>query len=208
MKKINEKLCVGDKIMIWKMQDEFMKPGTKGVVTSVNHLFGDTIYGVDWESGQNYNLLSDVDVWILNERTNQNCNPSLNEGSLNESSLGKFEMDRNFINKHIDELKYFDKKILLNFLESLRKCSWVNMINSSVYLYAGKENIKKMHPFNKENEFCDEMLEMADDAKHAMINGTIQYLEDNNKEITVESVNSKIKRMSSMILQWFILRKG
>ena len=207
MKKINEKLCVGDKIKLWKMLDELMVPGTKGVVQGVSNVMGDTIYMVKWETGENLNLLSDVDIWILEERANENCNPNIQENTLLESNMSRFESERDFIKKNKEILDEFDTIKLLKFLEALRKCSWVNMFQAAHYLYAGKENIKKMHPFQDESEPCEEMLELADDAKYEMINGTISYLQSKNQEIDLDKVNSRIRRTANIILEWFMMRR-
>jgi hypothetical protein len=78
------------------------------------------------------------------------------------------------------------------------------MFQASVYLYAGKENIKKMHPFNDESEMCSTMLDLADEAKNEMISGTIKYMENIGKEVSIENVNSQIRRLSLTILKWFM----
>lgn len=209
MKKINEKLCVGDKIKLWQMAGESgMKPGLKGVVKKVTPVMDNIHYEIKWENGRTLDLLSDVDMWILEERENENCNSGEKKSdNISEASLESFKKDREFINKNKDILNEFDTNKLLDFLEALRKCGWVNMLQSAVYLYAGKENIKKMHPFQDETELCEEMLELADQAKNEMIQGTISYMENQGREITIENVNSQIKRLSSTILRWYINRK-
>ena len=73
MKKINEKLCVGDKIKLWQMLGESgMKPGLNGVVEKVTPVMGNMHYQIKWENGRTLDLLSDVDMWILYERENEN----------------------------------------------------------------------------------------------------------------------------------------
>ena len=209
MKKINEKLCVGDKIKLWQMLGESgMKPGLNGVVEKVTPVMGNMHYQIKWENGRTLDLLSDVDMWILYERENENCNSdSKKVTQIAESDLSRFKAQREFIKKHGDVLKSFDTELLTSFLEILRQCSWVNMFQASVYLYAGKENIKKMHPFNDESDECSKMLEIADEAKNAMISGTIDYMENNGKEINIDNVNNQIKRMSLIILRWFMAKK-
>ena len=64
-----------------------------------------------------------------------------------------------------------------------------------------------MHPFNDESDECSKMLEIADEAKNAMISGTIDYMENNGKEINIDNVNNQIKRMSLIILRWFMTKK-
>jgi hypothetical protein len=209
MKKINQKLCVGDKIKLWHMEGETgMPPGLEGIVTRLTNFSDNTIqYEIKWKNDRTLDLLSDTDAWILIERGDNNCEKEVKESSINESDLSKFKAQREFINKHKDVLKSFDTEMLTSFLESLRQCSWVNMFQASVYLYSGKENIKKMHPFNDESEMCSTMLDLADEAKNEMISGTIKYMENSGKEISIENVNSQIKRLSLTILKWFMHKK-
>jgi hypothetical protein len=209
MKKINQKLCVGDKIKLWHMEGETgMPPGLEGIVTRLTNFSDNTIqYEIKWKNDRTLDLLSDTDAWILIERGDNNCEEEVKESSINESDLSKFKAQREFINKHKDVLKSFDTEMLTSFLELLRQCSWVNMFQASVYLYSGKENIKKMHPFNNESEMCSTMLDLADEAKNEMISGTIKYMENSGKEISIENVNSQIKRLSLTILKWFMHKK-
>jgi hypothetical protein len=209
MKKINQKLCVGDKIKLWHMEGETgMPPGLEGIVTRLTNFSDGVInYEIKWKNDRTLDLLSDTDAWILIERGDNNCEEEVKESSINESDLSKFKAQREFINKHKDVLKSFDTEMLTSFLEALRQCSWVNMLQASVYLYSGKENIKKMHPFNDESEMCSTMLDLADGAKNEMISGTIKYLENTGKEVSIESVNRKIKILSLTILRWFMHKK-
>jgi len=209
MKKINQKLCVGDKIKLWHMEGETgMPPGLEGIVTRLTNFSDGVInYEIKWKNDRTLDLLSDTDAWILIERGDNNCEEEVKESSINESDLSKFKAQREFINKHKDVLKSFDTEMLTSFLEALRQCSWVNMFQASVYLYSGKENIKKMHPFNDESEICSTMLDLADGAKNEMISGTIKYLENTGKEVSIESVNRKIKILSLTILKWFMHKK-
>jgi hypothetical protein len=209
MKKINQKLCVGDKIKLWHMEGETgMPPGLEGIVTRLTNFSDGVInYEIRWKNNRTLDLLSDTDAWILIERGDNNCEEEVKESSINESDLSKFKAQREFINKHKDVLKSFDTEMLTSFLEALRQCSWVNMFQASVYLYSGKENIKKMHPFNDESDICSTMLDLADGAKNEMISGTIKYLENTGKEVSIESVNRKIKILSLTILKWFMHKK-
>jgi hypothetical protein len=48
------------------------------------------------------------------------------------------------------------------------------------------------------------MLDLADEAKNEMISGTIKYMENIGKEVSIENVNSQIRRLSLTILKWFM----
>ncbi len=56
-----------------------------------------------------------------------------------------------------------------------------------------------------ENEYCDEVLEMANQAQSEMISGVIKFLEKNNKEINLENINRFLHRLSSKVLSVYIL---
>jgi hypothetical protein len=188
--KLNPKLEVNDRVILLSMQGENMLPGTKGVVTRVSPFQGDVMhYDVNWENGRTLSLLSDTDVWKKDT----------------SEQIKESEHVSRFAAKNPEIFKYFDKQILTSFLKKLRECGWVNMFSARPYLYMGAENIKKSHPFQDENEACEEMLEMADDVKDEMIRGTIKYLEDKNMEVTVQSVNRNITKMTEKIWNWYTL---
>ena len=78
---MKEKLNPGDEIMLYHMENEFLSPGTKGVVQSITRdPFEDDglIIEVVWENGSRLSLLSNVDVWkklksaSLNEEKSKN----------------------------------------------------------------------------------------------------------------------------------------
>ena len=57
---------------------------------------------------------------------------------------------------------------------------------------------------NVEDEICDEVLEMANQSQSEMINGVIKVLESKNKEVSLDNINSYIRRYSSKILETYI----
>ena len=68
---INPELKIGDNIILYHMEGETsVAPGTKGIVTSINEVAGDIIYGVDWENGSKLSLLAGTDYWKLNKKIN------------------------------------------------------------------------------------------------------------------------------------------
>ena len=201
MSKLNEKLNVGDKVKCLMMKGEPKMTGKIGVVKSSNHVFNDIHYQIDWEKGGSLDLLSDSDVWVVIKKSDN----SENSDNLTES-VGKFKSMRDFIRENKDLMDCIESERLVKFLVKLRECGYINMFQASIYLYAGKENIKKMHPFNEDSEPCDEMLELADEAKNIMIEGTICMMEKKGIEINIDRVNSQIRRTSRAMLEWYMLR--
>lgn len=193
---INPKLKVGDKVILLHMEDEYsnVPPTTEGVVTMVNDVMGETIYSVKWDNGSSLNLISTTDVW-------KKKNDGLKE-SFNNAEWKRTEE----LIKNIDVFKYFDSKFLRDYLKKLRECSLVNMAGAAPYLYMGRDRIKAdIFLKNHKNEYCDEVLEMANQAQSLMISGVMRFLEKNNKEISLENVNRYIQSLSSKVLSVYIL---
>ena len=189
--KSNPKLSPGDKIILLHMEDETMSPGLKGVVISVSNVFGEDIYDVEWENGRKLNLLSDVDKW-------KKSKIRVDEGGIDK-----------FIMNNLNFIKAFDRKFFIEYLKNLRDSGVINMFGASPYLYVGKERIE--HEF-KYKEFINEeseeafqkVLENADMAQSKMIQGVMKILEKEGKEITLDSINSGLKKYSILVLQYYI----
>jgi hypothetical protein len=80
------------------------------------------------------------------------------------------------------------------------------MFGAAPLLYAGKEHIDRYYGEGREDEQeFQEVLDNADEAKNKMIDGTIKFMEKNNNPINVDSVNSKIQRLSRKILEIYMI---
>jgi hypothetical protein len=76
------------------------------------------------------------------------------------------------------------------------------MFAASPLLYSGKDHIERYYGENPPNpEEFDKLLDMADEAKDKMIQGTMSWMENNNKEIDVNTVNFRVQKLSQKILQ-------
>ena len=193
---INPKLKVGDKVILFHMEDEYsnVPPMTKGVVNSVNHFSDETIYGVKWENGSDLNLISTEDMW-------KKVDEDLNESFVSS----EWERTQKMI-ENIDVFKYFDSKFLRNYLIKLRDCSLVNMLSAAPYLYIGRDKLAaKMFLENNENEECVEVLDMANQAQSIMVSGTMLFLEKNKREVSLENINRVLPRMAQKVLMVYIL---
>jgi len=180
----------GDNIVLLLMDDESMIPGLKGVVTRVVNVLGDDIIHVEWENGRSLNLISSLDMWMLDE-----------------SKQIKEAYDSKWLANNLD-ITNFDTNLLVDFLLKLKESSVVNMLGSAPYLWMGKERIEHQfayHDFSpQKQEKFDEMLEMANDAQSAMINGVIKILEKEKKELSVENINRYLHRYSQKLLMHYV----
>lgn len=194
---INPELKEGDRVVCLQMEDEFssVPPGTAGTVERVSEIFGITQYNVTWDNGSTLALLSDVDAWDFEE------NMKKRRRKINEDIEG---INDTFM-KNIDVFKNFKMKFLKDYLVKLRDCGVTNMLGAAPYLYMGRDRMEidfKYH--NADDEICDEVLEMANLAQAEMIAGVIKVLESKNKEVSLDNINSYLRRYSSKILENYI----
>jgi hypothetical protein len=189
---INPELKKGDRVVLLHMSGESSVPdGTHGTVYSVDKVFGDVQYGVEWDNGSKLALLSDTDMWDKEERFKV-------KKKITED-IDKFVMD------NIDVFKHFNMKFLKKYLLMIRKASFTNMYGASPYLYMGRERIEhefKYKDIHNEEAF-EEVLNHANQAQAEMINGVINYLEDKGIEEDMSSINRYLQRFAAKIVQTY-----
>jgi hypothetical protein len=189
---INPELKKGDRVVLLDMSGESSVPdGTHGTVYSVDKVFGDVQYGVEWDNGSKLALLSDTDMWDKEERFK--VRKKITE------DIDKFVMD------NIDVFKHFNMKFLKKYLLMIRKASFTNMYGASPYLYMGRERIEhefKYKDIHNEEAF-EEVLNHANQAQAEMINGVINYLEDKGIEEDMSSINRYLQRFAAKIVQTY-----
>jgi hypothetical protein len=164
-----------------------MHPGECGIVTSVDKVFGVTQYGVDWDNGSRYSLLSDTDAWKFEKK------------QIKEDEITKMDV----LYKNIEVFRFFKMGFLRKYLLAIRRASFVNMIGSAPYLWMGRERIEhefKYKDISNEEAF-EEVLSMANQAQAEMINGVIDYLESEGIEEDMSSINKYLKRFATLIVQ-------
>ena len=187
---INPPLKPGDRIILLSMHGETMAPGLKGVVTRIQSVVGTDVMYVDWENGRTLALLSDTDAWTLDE------SEPIQEAYNNE-----------WLSKNLD-IANFDTNTLVEFLLKVKESGITNMFGAAPYLWMGRERIEhqfEYHDFNDEKqEKFDEMLDMANEAQSAMINGVIKILEKEKKELSVETINRYLQKYSQKILMHYV----
>jgi hypothetical protein len=87
----------------------------------------------------------------------------------------------------------------------IRESSITNMLSAAPYLYMGRERIEhefKYKDIHNEEAF-DEVLRHSNQAQAEMINGVINYLEDNGIEEDMSSINRYLQRFASKIVQTY-----
>ena len=201
--KLNPQLKVGDKVILLHMEDEYGNnspgPGTKGVVTRIEKVFGVVQYGVKWEDGSTLSLLSDVDAWKLDEKDNEVKSETF---KIKKKSL--LENHDELFNQH-KIFSQFNMKFLNDYLRMIRDSSITNMFGASPLLYIGRKRME--HEFlykDKDEDAFEKVLENADKAQQEMINGVIKILKGENKEITVEAVNRGLQKYAPKVLSVYM----
>jgi len=189
---LNPELQKGDKVILLHMEGEMMSPGSKGTVINVSRDPFEKegmIYNVKWDEGSTLSLLSVTDAWKKIE-------------PIQESS---FENVKWFLdNRKIAE--NFNTQFLTKYLEKIRESGITNMFGASPYLYMGKDRIEHEFKYKDvgDEEAFEEMLEMADESQHVMINGVMKVLEKENKEADMGVINRYIQRYATTIVNYWM----
>jgi hypothetical protein len=166
--------------------------GTTGTVRDVvRDPFEDNgqIINVKWDNDSTLSLVTVTDQWI-------------------KEPVDKLQEQNNsyeFFQGNPDIFENFDYRFLRNYLYKVREAGSVNMYESTPFLYSGREWIDRYYGENQEdNEAFQEVLEIADEAKNKMIQGTLKYMESKDMNIDLDSVNKIIGRLARKILQFYI----
>jgi hypothetical protein len=193
--KLNPQLKPGDRIVLIDMTDEpTLSFGDKGTFTGVHKGGGFNQYKVKWDKGGSLYMLDD-DKWMKEEDFNEMIERKKNR-NIQESQISDLS-DDSFL------LKHFNMLFLKRYLNKLRESSVVNMFAAAPYLYMGKERLSHEHKYSDTNEAFDELLDMADQAQREMVSGVISILEEEDKELSSENINSKLKRYSPKIIKFY-----
>jgi len=192
-RELNPTLKSGDRIMCLHMDGETSVPmGTTGTVRDVvRDPFEDNgqIINVKWDNDSTLSLVTVTDQWI-------------------KEPVDKLQEQNNsyeFFQENPDIFENFDYRFLRNYLYKVREAGSVNMYESTPFLYSGREWIDRYYGENQEdNEAFQEVLEIADEAKNKMIQGTLKYMESKDMNIDLDSVNKIIGRLARKILQFYI----
>lgn len=201
---INPELKIGDKIVLLHMDGESsIMPGTKGTVKRISQVFGDTQYSVEWENGSSLELISSVDAWDTEENFERRKLKKIQKKDITE--ISSLESNKILI-KNIDIFKFFNMKFLQKYLIMVRNSGITNMFGASPYLYIGKNKIEQEIAYKDlDSDDLEDVLENAEQARDEMIQGTVKYLEANNKEVSVENVQRSLPKLAIKVLENYMV---
>ena len=212
-KKQNPKLKEGDRIVLIYMPGEDLDTGTKGKVKKIGQQpgFGSEFnykYDVEWydDNGNvisSLSLLPQGDIWMLD--------PEFSQKNLQEARF----TDLDDLIRHHEWSKLFKKadlQYVLDFLMAIRDLGVVNMFESGQFLGQTKEYLTKYFDLyrvqrelnDKDEELIEKIIDMGENVRNIMISAAITDLEQQNKEITSQSVTNRINRLKKEIFQWYI----
>jgi hypothetical protein len=198
--KMNPELEVGDRIMCYSMTGEVsVPPGTTGIVIKISKdpfeiNSNGKIISVNWDNGSKLSLLSVVDLW-----------KKVSTDRIEEQKEETGHSDFDFFSSNSDIFDNFDWKFLTEYLHKIRESGIVNMLSAQGLLYCGQDHLDRYYGEHaSDQEAFDEALEMAEEAKSKMIEGTVNYMQSKNKEIDINSINRMIGILSNKILNVYI----
>ena len=195
---------IGDKIIVLD-SDEPAIVGEKGLVTDIKFIYDTKLYSIDWEDeslvNQKLSVIDGVDiVMVLNTPTIKENFPA--------RSPEDFYINNAVLIKSFGLLNQYVK-----FFEQLRKSGVVNMLTNGIpnLIWMGKDQIDDAFPKSqtRDNEEFQVLLDMADEMRMKMINGTVKYVERNiipkNPDADeLELVNRYIKKISDHLYRYFL----
>jgi len=204
----NPKLEVGDRIVCILMSDNHspIPIGTAGTVRQVVEVFGDIIYEVNWDNGSKLNMIEGIDRWVKEDEFKSRL--KTNESVVLVTTKKNFlkESNVNFFEKNKDLFKFFNHRLLHQYLKALRESGITNMLGASPYFYMGKDRIEHQHYYedfgenDQRSEAYEKVLEMADEVRDEMIRGSVNLLESQGKEIELNRVQRVIQDYSRKML--------
>lgn len=196
---LNPELQVGDRIILLHMEGETsVPPGTTGTVTSISRdpfeVRDENIIKVDWDNGSILSLLTTTDVW-----------KKIPQKKLDEQKSD--EGTWKYITENADIFENFDWRWLEKFLYKVRSSGIVNMFAAAPLLYSGKSHIDRYYGEGKEDdEDFQEVLEDAEEAKNKIVQGVLNYMEKNNKDLdNIDLINRYARNFSQKILGLYIV---
>jgi hypothetical protein len=213
----NAPLETGDKVICLKMQDDYGVPGgIPGTVKSVSNVFGENQYNVNWKNGSTLALIEGVDQWLkVVEESDENIQ------EVRVFTKREFlEESKNIPAEFVKYSRMYNIKLIKKFLDLLRESGVTNMYAAAPYLYMGKDRIAHQHHYDdmdeSRQEKFDELLEIAEEVRHTMINGAMKhYLSKRNGENDDEddrylrNVETQIRRDSTDLLKlWTTMKSG
>ena len=132
---------------------------------------------------------------------------SLTESILSENSIKQMDEWMSLQ----DMFRSGRGQMIFNFFEKVRQSGIVNMFASSSFIYSGGDYLRKFIEMEKykgyefDEDAIEELIELADNAKNEIIQMTIEVLENEGKEPTLENLNRKISKVAVDALRFFMM---
>jgi len=196
---INPPLEVGDRIILYHMDGEFsVPPGTTGTVTKLSRdpfeMDDEKLINVKWDNGSTLALVSSVDRWK----------------KIPKETIEEQDKSWEYMTKNPEIFENFDWKFLREFLYKIRESGIVNMFGTAPLLYSGKNHIERYYGEGREDdETFQEVLDMAEESKHKIIQGVVKFMEKNNLGLDdMNSVNRYASKFSDKILGLYFAMSG
>jgi len=197
---MSKELNIGDRIMLYHMEDEFMAPGIKGTVVSISRdpfEDGNKIIGVKWDNGSTLNILSKYDFW-----------KKIGNSPMNESA----DKQSQFIIDNEQIFRNFDINTIRQFLLDLRNSGIVNMYASSPFLYMGSDKIVQQHgsPYDLDLddarfEAYERVVEQADTVKNKVIEGTMRMWDAQGNEWDLSRFERKVQDSARKLVAMYMV---
>jgi len=216
-KQINPELKKGDRIILIHMDDESIIAGTKGEVIekekvpkfSKNDLGYQ--YRMKWYDNEgnvvsSLSLIPEDDGWIYDKSYYEKESDQINEiDSRNLDDVMNYA-------ELLLTLPKSKMKIVMEYLELIRQLGIVNMFHAGSFIGVSSDYFKdymKMKSYEHEydEELVEEITEMVDEVRNIVISASIEYLEKNNKEVTVRSVQRRMEIIARTCLKVFMNSK-
>lgn len=198
-KNLNELPKIGETIMCLHMDGETsVPPGTIGVVKKIEKdpfEADDYLITVKWENGSSLALVTSVDAW-----------KKVGDSKINEQADRTWK----YMVENPDIFEHFDWRWLEQFLYKIRDSGVVNMFGAAPLLYGGREHIDRYYGEGKEDdEKFQEVLDDADESKNKIIQGVVNYMNANNKDLdNMSMVNNYARNFSNKIVGLYVALSG
>lgn len=207
---MNPELQKGDRVVVLKMSDPYsaVPPMTPGTVLSSSKVFGDILYYVDWDNGSRLNLISDEDIWLFEDDFNNRKNRKRRTESVKpKKKLTESQQNMSdFVLKNRQILKNYNWKKLKLFLTAIRATGIVNMLESGYFLSCGKERLEHFIKYKNINnkKALKYAIEHSEEVRNVIISGAMKMLEDDDKEITPQSVERRMRRDTTTLMELYM----
>ena len=128
---------------------------------------------------------------------------TIKEKELQEDSskFDKYEQMSPVLSKHT--------KVIFDFLVKLRNSGVMNMLESSPFMYSGRdylENYLRFKDYELEDDELEELYDAADMSRNAMVGLAMEYVESKGEEPTIENMNRSLRFLTRQLFNYYVNR--